>query len=182
MIRHLKPSDYRQMAWKNGAGVTVEIAREPEAGERFDWRVSVADVVSDGEFSRFEGIDRVIIPIEGEGMELIHNGRPAVMVRPLEPHPFDGDNETYCRLIGGAIRDFNLMTRRGRVFGSLKVIEGEQEIAARLLYCVRGSATVRSGVNSYALAAGETLIGDAAVHFAIQCATAAAVIAVLIVA
>ena len=39
-------SRQRQMRWKNGGGITCEIARRPQGSslESFDWRVSVATV------------------------------------------------------------------------------------------------------------------------------------------
>ncbi len=42
--------------------------------ETFIWRVSVADVASDGPFSRFPGIDRTIMLLEGAGMRLCARG------------------------------------------------------------------------------------------------------------
>ena len=64
-MRHLTPADYRRMPWRNGGGVTTEIAIAPDGaglvGERFLYRVSIADVMSDGPFSRFEGYDRHIM-------------------------------------------------------------------------------------------------------------------------
>jgi environmental stress-induced protein Ves len=53
-MRHLKHSDYRRMAWKNGKGTTTEIAVHPAnaglAGAPFEWRVSIADVPESGPF------------------------------------------------------------------------------------------------------------------------------------
>jgi uncharacterized protein len=56
-IRLLQPGDYRRMPWKNGQGTTTEIAVSPKdaglEGKSFDWRVSIATVEKDCEFSRF---------------------------------------------------------------------------------------------------------------------------------
>lgn len=43
--------------WKNGGGVTREIAAQPPGAslDGFAWRVSVADVAQPGPFSRFPG-------------------------------------------------------------------------------------------------------------------------------
>ncbi len=58
--------------WKNGGGTTREIAvRPPGAGmDAFAWRVSVADIVADGPFSAFPGIDRQIALLDGAGVHL----------------------------------------------------------------------------------------------------------------
>lgn len=56
MIQLLKLHDFQKMPWKNGLGFTLEIARKPSAEtDDFDWRVSMADVENDGEFSYFSG-------------------------------------------------------------------------------------------------------------------------------
>jgi len=52
----LIPADaMRRMPWKNGGGVTTEIAIAPEGAtlDNFDWRVSTAQVDAAGPFSRF---------------------------------------------------------------------------------------------------------------------------------
>lgn len=70
----LTPSDYRRMRWKNGSGWTTEIAVDPQDtglnSKHFDWRISMARVESDCEFSAFPGYDRTILLAEGAGMEL----------------------------------------------------------------------------------------------------------------
>lgn len=67
-------------AWRNGGGVTREIARLPEAaaittdtsrsGDSWAWRVSIADVTTASNFSRFHGMERVLTVIEGDQMVL----------------------------------------------------------------------------------------------------------------
>ncbi|MEV8313440.1 HutD family protein [Streptomyces sp. NPDC059900] len=114
----LRWSQYRSMPWKNGGGTTREVAAgtvpaPPASAHGFDWRVSVADVDAAGPFSPLPGIDRVITPVEGEGMVLTVDGA-AYPVRPLHPFAFSGDATTNCRLDAGAVRNMNVMTRRGR--------------------------------------------------------------------
>lgn len=136
------------MPWKNGGGMTREVASgavqaplvpaEPEGG--FDWRVSVADVDAGGSFSSFPGIDRVITLVEGDGMVLTVDGTPHP-VGPLSPFAFSGDAATDCRLEAGAVRDMNVMTRRGRATAHVRIVT----VAA-----ARGAEMV--------CAAGETLL------------------------
>ena len=58
-MKILRHEDYKVMPWKNGGGITTEIWVSPEgsglAGVPFDWRVSIADVATDGPFSKFAG-------------------------------------------------------------------------------------------------------------------------------
>jgi environmental stress-induced protein Ves len=58
------------MPWRNGQGMTREIAREPAAGENFLWRLSIAEIAASCDFSLFPGYDRTIALIEGAGMLL----------------------------------------------------------------------------------------------------------------
>ncbi|RAC78746.1 HutD family protein, partial [Burkholderia multivorans] len=82
----IRAADLVASPWKNGGGVTREIAAGfPEAGhadapgadapgagalDTFVWRVSVADVGAAGPFSRFDGVDRTLVLLSGAGMTL----------------------------------------------------------------------------------------------------------------
>lgn len=125
----LRWSEYRSMPWKNGGGVTREVAsgavRAPlaaaEPADGLDWRVSIADVDAGGPFSPFPGIDRVITLVEGEGMVLTVDGT-SQLVEPLSPFAFPGDATTDCLLKAGAVRDMNVMTRRGRATAQVRMV------------------------------------------------------------
>jgi environmental stress-induced protein Ves len=121
--RLLSPADYRRMAWKNGGGRTTEILSHPSGAalDEFAWRVSVADIAKDGPFSKFAGVDRTIVMIGGSGMRLEGSGHAALLATPFEPYAFSGDDAIDCTLVAGAVRDFNLMLRRGRASGDVVV-------------------------------------------------------------
>jgi environmental stress-induced protein Ves len=131
-------------AWKNGAGVTREIAVSPcddgEAG--FDWRISVAEVDRDVPFSAFPGIDRCIVLLSGAGMGLASvDGAIALRLdRPFAPLRFSGDIAFDAALIDGACRDFNVMTRRGAWRSEVDCIDHAARVAGDapglLLCCV----------------------------------------------
>ncbi|MEV0529568.1 HutD family protein [Streptomyces sp. NPDC050439] len=141
----LRWSEYRSMPWKNGGGVTREVAsgavrpvREPaqEPADGFDWRVSIADVDAGGPFSPFPGIDRVITLVEGEGMVLTVDGT-SQLVEPLSPFAFPGDATTDCLLKAGAVRDMNVMTRRGRATAQVRMLTVAAAQGAELV-CAEG--------------------------------------------
>lgn len=106
--------------WRNGGGRTREIARQP-ARDAFDWRVSVAEVTRDTEFSTFPGVDRVIIFCEGPAMSLDIDGTEHTLQH-HSPFTFAGESATSCRVPGGATRDLNVMTRRGRCTAAVSVL------------------------------------------------------------
>ena len=114
--------DHRKMRWKNGRGTTYEVATSPDGSGTadFDWRISFADVDTDGPFSSFAGIDRVIVVVEGQQMVLTIDGRRYAL-EPHQPLGFAGESFTRCQLPAGPTRDLNVMTRRGRVLASVEV-------------------------------------------------------------
>jgi len=132
VFRLLAPSQYRRMPWKNAGGLTEEIASHPDGGglDSFDWRVSIAEVARDGPFSRFPGIDRTIVLLEGAGMRLSRGDREIVLQTPFEPYAFDGGDAIDCALIEGPVRDFNAMVRRARARGAFAVVRSRQTIDA----------------------------------------------------
>ena len=105
------------MAWKNGGGVTREIVREPAGTslDDFDWRVSVADIAAAGPFSRFVGIDRHLLLLEGDGVNLTSEEADldVNLLANGTVLAFSGDVDMSSQLLGGAVRDFNVMTKRG---------------------------------------------------------------------
>ena len=105
------------MAWKNGGGVTREIVREPAGAslDDFDWRVSVADIASAGPFSRFVGVDRHLLLLEGDGVNLTSTeaGMDVNLLADDTVLAFSGDVDMSSQLLCGAVRDFNVMTKRG---------------------------------------------------------------------
>ncbi len=112
----LRSADYRHMPWKNGKGETVEIAVFPPSAsvDDFGWRISMAPVVTNGPFSTFDGIDRTLSILTGEGMMLSVEGMvPVLLGGSSAPFPFPGDAKTEAVLQQGPITDLNVMTRRG---------------------------------------------------------------------
>jgi environmental stress-induced protein Ves len=126
MHRLLTPADYVRMPWKDGGGHTTEIAAYPSGATlaSFDWRLSIADVLADGPFSSFPGVDRTLVLLSGAGMRLEGAAHAALLQAPYEPYAFSGDDGIACALVDGPVRDFNLMLRRGRVQGRLLVVRG----------------------------------------------------------
>jgi uncharacterized protein len=106
-------SSYKRMRWKNGAGWTTEIALENADDGHFAWRISIAEVEADSDFSIFPGIDRTLLVLSGGGMVLDMDSGSSHVLRPLEnPLFFPGEAIIRARLLDGPTRDFNVMTRR----------------------------------------------------------------------
>jgi environmental stress-induced protein Ves len=155
----LRGADLVAAPWKNGGGVTREVAAYPQGAslDAFLWRVSIADVAQAGPFSRFEGIDRTLVLLSGAGMLLDEaGGPPHALTQPLDMAHFAGETAIDARLVDGATRDFNLMVRRGAARGEVEVWQGEDakrdfaplhalSADVALLFCTSGSLQVTLG-------------------------------------
>lgn len=167
----LRAADRCPQPWKNGGGVTREIAVFPSGAGMadFDWRISMADVTEAGSFSCFAGVDRVLAVLEGE-LELVFQDQPApIRLTPRSaPHPFAGDVAVSGAPLGGAVRDCNVMVRRGRFAAKVTRID----LAAGSLHALEvpdccvlvalGEVTVRIGGADHELARDDAIKFDSA--------------------
>lgn len=144
----LRAAQHRHMPWKNGGGETTEIAVfPPGAGlDDFGWRISMARVASDGPFSVFAGIDRTLTLLDGDGLRLAIGEAARIDLQVgSDPLSFAADLPTHATLLGGAVTDLNVMTRRGRwrhrvtrLTPDAGGIERTTEAAQLLCLCHRG--------------------------------------------
>jgi environmental stress-induced protein Ves len=169
MIHLLSPLAYRVQPWKNGGGTTTEIAVHPEGAgwDDFLWRVGIADITKSGPFSSFPGVDRSILLLDcppDSGLNLSIDGRSVEMV-PDEFVDFAGEAVVHGLLRGEAVRDFNVMSRRG----AIKHRRAWKSIAAReffrlggtdwrFVHVVAGEADIVDAPSSPCLGIGESLI------------------------
>ena len=147
----IEPASFRAMPWRNGLGTTIELLKQdlPD-GDGFAWRLSMADVTTDGEFSNFSGYDRTLVLLEGNGLTLACNGTEHRLEKPLQALQFRGDDLTYATLHDGPVKDFNILTRRqqcrARVSSVLHPEESTLTTEADILlvYAVDGTLTLSS--------------------------------------
>ncbi len=162
MFERIGPERHVEQRWRNGAGSTIEIAREPAAGD-FTWRLSMAAVQESGAFSLFPQVDRTLLLLEGAGMELDFGPHGRVTIdRPFVPVAFAGDWTTSCTLLDGPVRDLNLMVDRRVARADVRVLNaGDTRPAAAitLLYALHGDSHVSvEGRATEQLAQGELLV------------------------
>jgi environmental stress-induced protein Ves len=154
-MQHLRSREYRQVTWRNGGGRTAEIAAVPDASA-FLWRVSMAEVATDGPFSVFPGVDRVLTVIAGDGLTLEVEGRPAAVGH--APFAFPGDVGCFARLAAGPVTDLNVMTRRGRRRASVRWAghDALPDATDRLIFAT-SPVVGRAGGQGFALESRDTL-------------------------
>ena len=137
--------------WANGGGITRQIAAGAGTGTgaEWDWRLSLAEVSKAGPFSPLPGIDRIITVVEGELIALSVDGVEQALEK-FRPFRFSGDADTPATLPTGALKDLNLMTRRGAFKGYAAIIELSKKrphpvFADQFAVLLQGSATVSPG-------------------------------------
>lgn len=170
-LRHLAAASYRTVTWRNGGGVTSEIAVEPEGAgvaDRFLWRLSLARIDRSGPFSAFDGYDRTIALVAGRGMVLDFGTRGSARIdKPMTPLAFSGEWAPGCTLIGGPTEDFNVMTDRARIRHRVERLESSPTpapVAAAptlAIFAVNGAKLSVEGA-AVALAPRDTLVVEGA--------------------
>jgi environmental stress-induced protein Ves len=133
-LRVISQESYKRAAWKNGLGVTSEIAIHPENASlkegNFLWRLSSARVEKASPFSEFPFHDRALVILEGAGIRLFHTfepGEPPELVElpPLEPYEFPGDVPSRCELTNGPITDLSVFIRKAEAEALTEVLRVE---------------------------------------------------------
>lgn len=117
--RIVPANEYQRVRWKNGLGWTREIARFPDTGD-WDWRLSIAEIERDAEFSAFPGIERELVLLSGNGVRLVFDdGETHELLPPHDRLRFAGERKLRGELLDGTTHDFNLMWRRERIDAQL---------------------------------------------------------------
>jgi len=171
--RRIRLADIAATPWKNGGGVTREIAtggRPGVAGPAHDWgwRVSLAEVAADGPFSIFPQTDRVIAVIEGAGMDLLRPDGTTLALEPFVPVAFAGEEPLDGRLRGGPVRDLNVMVRRGLFAAEMKIHHGTYNVTLEcgsgdslLIHNLAGRCALRGTAGAaQVLEPGDTLVHE----------------------
>jgi len=186
--RRILASDIPPTPWKNGGGVTREIATGgaagPDAG--WGWRVSLAEVAQDGPFSSFPEVDRTIAVIAGAAMDLVRADGSTLALEPFQPVSFAGEEALSGRLRGGPVRDLNVMVRRGRYTAEMDFLRGPCNAARTtgagdclLILSLAGRPSARvNGAPPLALVTGEILVhqGQGSIEVALADGAQAALI------
>ncbi len=111
--------------WRNGGGMTRELLAWPSKHD-WIWRISVAEVASDGAFSQFEGVQRWLAILSGTGVRLNMDAEMIELRERSAPFAFDGATPVHCTLLDGPVQDLNLMLRLGNSAraGQMRQING----------------------------------------------------------
>lgn len=115
--------------WKNGGGITREIARLSD-DRGLLWRLSLAEIERDGPFSDFAGLEQILTVIAGRGLVLEMPDRSPRLDR-MESCRFAGTTPVTACLSAGPVSDLNLMFRTDTLAGSVQPLRGEATCGMR---------------------------------------------------
>lgn len=142
LITPLDPTRYVRTPWKNGGGVTTDIAFDGDV-----WRFSRTPITAPGPFSDYTGFDRQQVLVAGSGLVLQTPSGDIDMRRPFRPARFAGETPIVSRLEAGPVEVINLMGERSKVRLDLAVLEaGSQRRLGpgiHIAYCPAGRAALR---------------------------------------
>jgi environmental stress-induced protein Ves len=149
--RHFPRAAYTAMPWRNGAGITHEIAREPAHAESFAWRLSLASLQASGPFSIYTGYERCVALVDGRGFRLHIAGAGTKLLAARGEHAlFAGAAEVRCELLDGPCTDLSLMVREPGTIDSVTrlAISAEQSVQVpagkqQVLFMLRGAIVCR---------------------------------------
>ena len=119
----LRAAERLAVPWKNGGGLTREVAVHPPGSDlgNFDWRVSIAEVHRGGPFSSFPGVDRHMAVISGVLTLSVAGREPLTLSHDGPCLSFPGDVPASAEPRQAPVTDLNVMTRRGSVPGEAVV-------------------------------------------------------------
>jgi environmental stress-induced protein Ves len=118
ILTPLPPSGFRRTPWKNGGGVTIDIADAyrqgavPGSWAGMIWRLGRTSIVAPGPFSDLTGYERLQVVIAGSGLVLETADGEIGLRRPLRPVRYDGGTPITSRLENGPVEVVNLIADR----------------------------------------------------------------------
>lgn len=152
--RLVRPADRTRVPWKNGLGVSEQIAFGPSTADPPTWRISVAPLKAGTiEFSPFPGVDRIFTVIGERGVTFSRTSGH-IAVEPWEPYPFDGEDPPRCTPSGDTTA-LNVMVHRSQFGAAVEHADlHEAAVTTRrgevtVLYVRSGSAAV-NGISAVA--------------------------------
>jgi len=168
MITLLDPAGYRRTPWKNGGGVTVDIAEHGDA-----WRFGRTPITAPGPFSDYTGFDRAQVLVAGRGLVLQTPDGEIDVRMPLKPVTFAGETPIVSRLEAGPIEVVNLIGNRASVRIDLQVLQAGaamgRSAGTHIVYAAQGPAALAIEGVAHRLAANHALRLEVASPTMIAC-------------
>jgi environmental stress-induced protein Ves len=189
-ITTLDPASYRQMPWKNGGGVTIDIAVTmlpgfaPGSWEGIVWRFSRTAIVTPAPFSDLSGYDRQLALVAGQGLVLGTAVGEIDVRQPFRPVRFAGETSIVSRLEAGPVEVVNLIGDRSRVSIDLSCLSGGATntcpAGVHIIYAATSACELSIAGQPCEIANGHAMRVDAGTSFAISSRLGTAIVAGII--
>ena len=131
----IDPAAFRHTPWKNGGGVTIDIAgasrpdATPAEWAATIWRFGRTSIDTGAPFSDLSGFDRMQVVVAGRGLVLETPAGEIDVREPFVPVRFHGETAIVSRLEAGPVEVVNLIGDRSRVAIDLRVLEAGSRLA-----------------------------------------------------
>lgn len=171
VLTPLSPETFRSKPWKNGGGVTVDIAdacrpgADPSGWEGMIWRLGRTAIVQPGPFSDLTGYERLQAVIVGSGLVLEGASGEIDLRRPFVPVRYDGGLPLVSRLENGPVEVVNLIVDRALCEADMVVpVPGDAvalKPAIHIIYAPGEAVMARCGTQAITVPGGHALRIDA---------------------
>jgi uncharacterized protein len=127
MITLITPAQYRRLPWKNGGGVSTDIATDAVTGGEV-WRFGRTPIPAPGPFSDYSGYDRVQVLIGGRGLVLDGPDGEIDLRTPFRIVRYKGELPLVSRLEAGPVEVVNLIGLRTNVTVDMQMLDAGQSL------------------------------------------------------
>ena len=183
----LDPAGYRRTPWKNGGGVTIDIAESqlpgfsPGSWEGMVWRFGRTVILTPGPFSDLSGFDRHQVLVSGLGLVLDTPAGEIDLRQPFRSVRFAGETPIVSRLEAGPVEVINLIGDRSRVSTNLSCLAGGAAngypTGVHIMYAAATSCNLAINSDSCRMEAGHAIRIDAAERFTAASRNGTAIVA-----
>jgi environmental stress-induced protein Ves len=178
-------SAFGRLPWKNGGGVSLDIAGAHRAGAKPGdwsatiWRLGRTAITTPGPFSDLSGFERAQLVIEGSGLVLEAPAGEIDLRQALKPVRYDGGLPLVSRLENGPVEVINLMAQRAACDIDLTVPAAGTTVTVpagiQVIYAARGEVKGEIDGAAFTVPAGDALQIDAEAATALRIGSGLAV-------
>lgn len=183
----IDPTAFRHTPWKNGGGVTIDVAEAQRPGfapgswEGMVWRFGRTAIVAPGPFSDLSGFDRQQVLVSGQGLVLETPAGEIDVRQPFRPVRFAGETAIVSRLEAGPVEVVNLLGDRSLVSIDLSCLTAgatnSRPAGIHIIYAAVAPCDLTINGKACAIAGGHALRIDAGESFTIASRLGTAIMA-----
>ncbi|MDP3077724.1 HutD family protein [Bradyrhizobium sp.] len=183
----IDPSAFRHTPWKNGGGVTIDVAESllpgfaPGSWEGMVWRFGRTAIVTPGPFSDLSGFDRQQVLVSGQGLVLETPTGEIDVRQPFRPVGFAGETAIVSRLEAGPVEVVNLLGDRSLVSIDLSCLAAgavnTRPAGIHIIYAAATPCDLAINGKACAIADGHALRIDADESFSVASRLGTAIVA-----